>query len=287
MKNIFQRLIVFFICLPLTLSLILLFPHFNHLLLNLVICVFSILSAVEFKNILMQKKLVISTPEAVIFGALGPLSCTLVVSFGVNWLIIPIAFALGATWLFISRLFVSAEKLESYILQITAGFAVLFYPGFFAVWMVLMAGFREASLVILIFFCIALLNDAAAWVTGMLFGKGNRGFVAASPNKSLAGFAGGLVVSILTGVVATQLIPGAFNSPVMPSTLAGFLLGLFAGAAATIGDLSESAIKRSAEVKDSGAIILGRGGALDSIDSLLFAAPVYFVLYQFLFEINI
>ena len=55
----------------------------------------------------------------------------------------------------------------------------------------------------------------------------------------------------------------------------GFLLGLITSAIAAVGDLIESSFKRSAEVKDSGNIIPGRGGILDSIDSVIMAAPVY------------
>ena len=55
----------------------------------------------------------------------------------------------------------------------------------------------------------------------------------------------------------------------------GFVLGLLTSAIAAIGDLIESSFKRSAEVKDSGSIIPGRGGILDSIDSVIMAAPVY------------
>jgi len=284
MNKVLQRLIVFFIGLPVVLSLILLFPHHNHILLNLVITCFSVLSALEFKNILARKNLIISAPEAAIFGALGPAACILMVSFGFGAYILSGAFALGVSWLLVSRLFTSAEKLDAYINRVVAGFAVIIYPGFFTVWMIKMAGFREASMVILVFFLLVLLNNAGAWFFGVLFGKGNRGIFAASPNKSAAGFTGGLLVSIATGVVAALFIPGAFNSSLIPPVPAGLLLGLFAGAAATLGDLAESAIKRSAAVKDSGAIILGRGGALDSMDSLLLAAPVYFLLYRFLFE---
>jgi phosphatidate cytidylyltransferase len=79
-------------------------------------------------------------------------------------------------------------------------------------------------------------------------------------------------------------IPEAFTSPVISSIPAGAILGFCAGAAASLGDLGESAIKRSAGVKDSGSLILGRGGALDSIDSLLLAAPVYYILYEVLFQ---
>ena len=56
----------------------------------------------------------------------------------------------------------------------------------------------------------------------------------------------------------------------------GFLLGLFLGALAQIGDLSESLIKRDCQVKDSGILVPGFGGMLDLVDSILFAAPAFY-----------
>ena len=53
---------------------------------------------------------------------------------------------------------------------------------------------------------------------------------------------------------------------------------MLTGIAGTIGDLIESSFKRSAAVKDSGTIVMGRGGVLDSIDSIVMAAPVYTAL---------
>jgi phosphatidate cytidylyltransferase len=159
----------------------------------------------------------------------------------------------------------------------------MIYPGLFLAWIVRMALFPEAETVILIYLLIVILNDAMAWAVGGLFGKNNRGFFAASPNKSIAGFIGGLAASLSTGIAAVIFFPLAFNSAVMASIPAGVLLGLGTGAAAILGDLSESALKRSADMKDSGNLILGRGGALDSIDSLALAAPVYYILYQILF----
>jgi phosphatidate cytidylyltransferase len=285
MKKIFQRLIVFIVGLPVLFLLVVLLPQYNHFCLNLVIIIFSVLGAVELRNILSHKNLHISVPETIFFGAISPVAWTVMVTFGLtDRNIVSGAFILGATWLLVSGIFTSQEKLNSYIGRIATGFTLMIYPGFLAAWMVRMAEFREAGMVILIFFLVVLLNDSAAWFTGVLFGKGNRGVFAASPNKSVAGFTGGLCVSVATGITATVLIPSAFSSTVMPSILAGLLLGLLAGAAATLGDLSESAIKRSAGVKDSGAIVLGRGGALDSIDSLLLAAPVYFLMYRALFD---
>jgi phosphatidate cytidylyltransferase len=210
---------------------------------------------------------------------------TVVVTFSVTGRnIVPGAFILGASWLLVSGIFTSQKALDSYFGRVIAGFTVMVYPGFFISWVVKMTEFSEAGMVVLVFFLMVLLNDSAAWCAGMLFGKGNRGFVAASPNKSIAGFIGGFFISLVTGVIAAVFIPNAFNSYIMSSILAGILLGFFVGAAATLGDLCESAIKRSVGVKDSGSIILGRGGALDSIDSLILAAPVYFLLYRALFE---
>ena len=283
MKKIVERLIVFFVGLPILLALVVFFPQYNHLLLNLVAIVFSILGALEVRNILNRKNLVVSVPETVILGAISPAAWTVVVSFGVRGHIVPGAFILGASWLLVSRIFTTQEKLESYLNRITAGFAVMIYPGLFMAWVVQMAVFPQAGMVILVYFLITLLNDAVAWVTGFLFGKNNRGLIAASPNKSIAGFIGGLAASVLVGILAVVLIPAAFTSNVMPSMLAGAILGLVAGAAAILGDLGESAIKRSAGVKDSGSLILGRGGALDSLDSLALAAPVFYILYRILF----
>ena len=265
-------------------AVVLFLPHYNHLVLNLVIIVFSILGALEFRTILAHKNLHISLPETLALGGISPIAWTVVVTFDITGRnIVPGAFILGASWLLISDIFTTKEKLDSYIGRITAGFAVMIYPGLFMAWIVQMTSFREAGFVILVFFLVSLFNDAIAWVTGVLFGKGSRGFIAASPNKSLAGFAGGLAASVGAGIAAVMLVPAAFTSTVMPSIPAGAILGLGAGAAATLGDLGESAIKRSAGVKDSGTLILGRGGALDSLDSAALAAPVYYMLYRILF----
>jgi len=284
MKKIVERLLVFFIGLPLLLFLIVLVPHYNHLLLNLLVIVFTVLGALEFRSILIHKNLVISIPETIILGAISPSAWTLVVSLGIRGQIVPGAFILGATWLLVSRIFTSGGNFDSFISRTTSGFALMIYPGLFITWIIQMAVFNEADTVILIFFLIVYLNDSAAWLAGVLFGKNNRGLIAASPNKSIAGFIGGMAASILTGIIASIFIPATFTSKMVPAAAAGAILGVTVGAAAILGDLGESALKRSAGVKDSGALVLGRGGALDSMDSLILAAPVYYLVYLILFN---
>ena len=68
-----------------------------------------------------------------------------------------------------------------------------------------------------------------------------------------------------------------------PLPAAGLILGFTTGLAVILGDLGESVLKRSAGLKDSGVLIPGRGGILDSIDSVALAAPVFYIGYKLLF----
>jgi phosphatidate cytidylyltransferase len=93
-----------------------------------------------------------------------------------------------------------------------------------------------------------------------------------------AGFIGGSVFStggsVLLWFVLEQFYPG--ESVYVSNWYGALIIGLAISATSILGDLFESAIKRSAKAKDSGTIIIGRGGMLDSIDSVLFSVPVYY-----------
>jgi phosphatidate cytidylyltransferase len=90
-----------------------------------------------------------------------------------------------------------------------------------------------------------------------------------SPKKSWEGSAASIVTSVL---VAGGYIVYSLGSPVPQAVL----LTAAANAAGQIGDLAESAMKRGAGVKDSGAILPGHGGFLDRVDSTLFALPLIY-----------
>jgi phosphatidate cytidylyltransferase len=283
MKQIFKRLIIFFTALPILIAIVLFLPQFNHFAFNCVVITVSILGAMEFQNFLRQKNMIISPVEAAVLGGLSPVAVAGAVCFNADFFIVPAALILGALWMLFSRIFSSGEKLDASVSRTAAGFSVLIYPGSFMAWMIPLSLLPDSPRIILIFLLMCYLNDAAAWAAGIVLGKGNRGIVPVSPNKSAAGFAGGLLTSVVIGVLAARWIPHVFNAPRVPGILAGAVLGLMTGAAAALGDLGESALKRSAGLKDSGFIIPGRGGILDSIDSLAAAAPVYYILYKLLF----
>jgi phosphatidate cytidylyltransferase len=282
-KKIFQRLLLFIIGLPLVVAVVLFLPHYNHLALNLVVILFSALGAAEFAAILGKKGIGIHPAEAMILGILAPLGMTVISSFNQGEWVLCTVLILGASWLLVFRVFSSGERLRAYTVTSAAGFSVMLYPGLFMTWLVRMTLLPHAEMVILAFLLMVFANDSAAWAAGMLFGKGSRGIISASPNKSIPGFAGGIGASILIGLGAEIFVPGAFVSSRLPNFLAGILTGLSTGIAASLGDLAESAMKRSSDMKDSGTLIPGRGGVLDTIDSISLAAPVFYLLYRLLF----
>jgi phosphatidate cytidylyltransferase len=120
-------------------------------------------------------------------------------------------------------------------------------------------------------------NDAAAYLTGHYFGK-TKLAPKVSPAKTWEGFAGGLVMSVISVFVVTfvadlVLAPASqLHLPWYHALALGVLICVFG----TVGDLAESLLKRGAKVKDSGNIFPGHGGVLDRADSLLFAAIVVY-----------
>lgn len=118
-------------------------------------------------------------------------------------------------------------------------------------------------------------GDIGAFFIGTRFGR-HRLIPRISPRKTVEGALGGLLFSLLISLACKVFLP---SFPLLNL----FILGLFLGLLAQIGDLSESLIKRDCAVKDSGKTLPGLGGVLDAIDSILFTAPLfYFYIRVFL-----
>lgn len=123
----------------------------------------------------------------------------------------------------------------------------------------------------LLLFASVWFNDVGAYLVGSKFGR-HKLAPQTSPKKSWEGFIAGLIVSAGFWCLMT-MVPGVAMS--IPQAL---IFGLISGAAGVVGDLSESRIKRSVGVKDSGTIMPGHGGLMDRCDSLFFASVVAMVL---------
>jgi phosphatidate cytidylyltransferase len=123
-------------------------------------------------------------------------------------------------------------------------------------------------------------TDIGAYFTGSLVGK-HKMIPWLSPGKTWEGLAGGLAAAALVSLLAVWAMDiRAFGAPFASAAVIGkaIAFGVIVGAAGQFGDLCESLLKRSAGVKDSGALVPEFGGILDMIDSPLLAAPVAMIL---------
>lgn len=111
-------------------------------------------------------------------------------------------------------------------------------------------------------------TDTGAYLIGGQFGS-HLLAPQISPKKTVEGSLGGLLCSIAVALVFWRIFGGA-------TWIMYIILGVIIGISAQIGDLFESALKRSAGVKDSGKLIPGHGGILDRFDSLIFALPLVY-----------
>lgn len=128
----------------------------------------------------------------------------------------------------------------------------------------------------ILFFLVVLtqLNDVAQYLWGKSLGD-KKIVPLVSPNKTWAGFIGGVVTTtLLSFLIAPYLTP--------LTSLQSIMAGIIIGIAGFIGDVVISAVKRDIGVKDSGNLLPGHGGLLDRLDSLTYTAPLFFhFIYYF------
>lgn len=281
MNKLAQRLLTFFIGIPLVL-LIVFMDYWNHLPINALVCIVSAIAASELYTIFKQKTPLLNKFLIIILSCAMPLIGYFLVVFGnsvadidySNWAFLIAAMILMGTEAFGHKTF------EDSLFRLAASVFIVFYCGFLFTFVTRITLFKESTIFLGLFLFTVFMNDSLAWLFGVLFGKNNRNIFAASPNKSLAGFLGGIFGAIASCLIAKYIWPEIFKGPLYFSIILGFL----SSAAAITGDLIESVFKRSSGIKDSGNIIPGRGGILDCIDSIVFTAPVFYVVSYFLFK---
>ena len=129
--------------------------------------------------------------------------------------------------------------------------------------------------------CIPIASDTAAYFTGVLFGK-HRIWPAVSPKKSIEGSFAGLIAAVLVVVYFGM----TYNIVDTQSLTILILMGIFLGVFTQLGDFFESALKRTANIKDSGNILPGHGGILDRTDSLIFTIASFEICHTLIKQFN-
>lgn len=116
-------------------------------------------------------------------------------------------------------------------------------------------------------------NDVGAFFVGSAFGRTPlRAWI--SPNKSVEGFLGGTILTLISMLIVGQLDRSTTWSDTTHLLMLGIVIAIFA----PLGDLTESMFKRNLDIKDFGSMIKGHGGVLDRFDGFLFALPAVYYL---------
>lgn len=205
--------------------------------------------------------------------------------------VVPPAFYLGAPGLWIAFLagiaFVSLWRIVEAVrpamrapgislsTDLAAGIFVLAYVPLLAGFSVVMTAQTDGQWWVLAYLIVVIVIDTGAYASGVLFGKHPMA-PRISPKKTWEGFAGSVVAAAIAGILLAVLMIGT-------GWWVGLILAMVLVAVATLGDLTESLIKRDLGIKDISTWLPGHGGFLDRLDSMLpstVAAYLIFILFS-------
>jgi phosphatidate cytidylyltransferase len=158
--------------------------------------------------------------------------------------------------------------------DVAAATLIAAYVPFLLYFGILLAVPHDGDLRVLCVLAMVVLSDTGGYAAGVFFGRHPMA-PSISPKKSWEGLAGSLIA---TGVGAAFLVHYVLHQPYWH----GAVLGVAVSAAAVVGDLAESLIKRDLGIKDMSDLLPGHGGVMDRLDSVVFAAPTAFMLLALL-----
>jgi phosphatidate cytidylyltransferase len=168
------------------------------------------------------------------------------------------------------RLFGGAE---GYVKDVTGAMFATAYLGLPGAAVAAMLAAPDGPKRVLTFVVLTICSDIGGYFAGITLGRGGAHKMAPtiSPKKTWEGLGGSALTVIVAGVI---LVPVLLHG----SWWQGAIIGVAAVAAAVLGDLAESLIKRDLGIKDMGSLLPGHGGVLDRLDSLVICAPVVWLL---------
>ena len=272
MTSFQKRITTAVIALPLLFTIIFFLPQMNHLAFAIVIFLAALFATQEMNDMCGRKGKV---SRVTYLAPLLPITQYILLYNAKDTSLTFYLFILLSAIVLLIQIFKGAkDNFDSSIDVAARSSLVLIYPGLLSTFLIDLLYLPDASAYILLFLALIFGSDSFAYFTGKAFGKNNKGIFKVSPNKSIAGFIGGTVLPGIVGMCAYFIWPEIFTF----GAFGGFILGFIVAAFGSLGDLLESTIKRSADMQDSGVIIPGRGGILDSIDSILIGCPFFIII---------
>ena len=162
----------------------------------------------------------------------------------------------------------------------------IFYIGFLGSYLLVLRAIPDGVWWMMITLPSVWLIDSGAYLFGSQWGGRfiQRGFSPRiSPKKTWEGFIGGIVAGIIGSALLCLAIQALVGEPIDPTPLQSSFLGLILALLTPLGDLGKSLFKRQVGVKDSGKVIPGHGGALDRVDTWLWAGVIGYYLVTWFF----
>lgn len=167
-----------------------------------------------------------------------------------------------------------SDGADGFVRDASAGIFCLAYLHLMGVFVVLMLSETDGPWRIVAFIVATVASDIGGYTAGVFLGKHPMA-PTISPKKSWEGFSGSLVFGVGAGIATVTLaLDGDW--------WVGVLLGVAGVVMATLGDLSESLVKRDLGIKDMGDLLPGHGGIMDRLDSLIAVAPVAWLILHYL-----
>ena len=181
---------------------------------------------------------------------------------------------LGTVAILMAGFFISPVKAKQKLPRWLAYLFGVFYVGLLLGYFSLLRNLEHGVALVFFVIIVTWLSDTGGFFVGKTLGRHPLA-PTLSPKKTIEGLLGGVVFSVAGAIICQVTFIPFF------SLFQCGMLGIGLALLGALGDLAESAIKRSVHVKDSGTIIPGHGGALDRVDSLLFTGPAmyYYVMF--------
>lgn len=245
--------------------------NYNYFTVSIFLLLVGFLTSIEFYKIkgLFDKKNLPITISAIATGILPGMFQIFYNVINEKWFIFLLVFIIIYSLIKIADLFYNFKnEVSNNITILGEGMLYIGLPLRLLLYLIRPEDFILHKLIFILILMIWA-NDTFAYLTGTMFGK-RKLMPSVSPKKSLEGFIGGLILTLVTSYILF-IIYDIFDITFF------FLLALVVSIIGTFGDLVESRLKRLYNLKDSGNMLPGHGGFLDRFDSFIFVLP-YFIL---------
>lgn len=252
-------------------SIIFFLPNWVYLILVILLVgkgLDEFFSIIERKGIYVYRKLIIAV------GCLIPVAVYLSLETDTAYLEL-LCYVIAFLVVFLQQ-FIKDKKSDNHIIGVAVAIFGLLYISCSLSFSIKIIDFPQGPALISFLIIVTKSCDIAAYFVGKTMGK-SKLIPRISPNKTLEGALGGLIVATLLAVLSRGLMG--------LSLVHALILGLFLAVVAQFGDFAESLIKRNCHVKDTGTLVPGFGGLLDLIDSLLFTSPIFYLYLRILLQL--